>query len=113
MLRNILTKLRRQDRALESYNKALEIEFNSPEAYNNIGNIYAGRGNNREGRSYLRRALLLRPEFAEAYENVALSCIETEGDTSSIENINRAMFLNPVSARLLNKRGLIFHGMEI
>jgi tetratricopeptide (TPR) repeat protein len=86
--------LKKHERAIEDYNKAIELNPNYAEAYNNRGNAYGGLNEHEMAISDYNRAIELNPNFAGAYGN--------RGKTHS------AIGRYKESARDLKKAGIIF-----
>ena len=61
--------LQQYEHAVESYQNALEIQADSPETYNNLGNAFRYLGNLDGAVESYRRALEIQPDFAEAHNN--------------------------------------------
>ena len=58
------------DQALTATLKCIEINPNSPEAYINLGNIYAATGNNDQALASAQKALILDPDHPLAHLNI-------------------------------------------
>ena len=54
---------------MSDYNKAIEINPNYAEAYNNRGNIYAQQEEFTKAISNFSKAVKLKPSYAAAYKN--------------------------------------------
>ena len=59
------------DQAVVIYKKVIEIEADSPEAYNNLGLIYAAGGNLEKATKYLQLGLQTSPTYATLYQNLS------------------------------------------
>lgn len=68
------------DKAIEEYNKALELDPNVPELHNNLGYAYLDKGKIEQAIMEQKKALDLDPNLANAYYGLALA-LEKRGDT--------------------------------
>ena len=64
--------------AIRAYNKALTIEPNFAEAYNNIGNALKDQSKLKEAIKAYSKALLIKPNYAEAYNDLGIT-LNVEG----------------------------------
>ena len=64
-------KLTRDDQALECYQKAIEYDHDNPKAWNNMGWIYARRGDLKKARECYETALEIDPEFIWSLRDMA------------------------------------------
>ncbi len=62
--------------AIEKYKKALELNPNMFEAYNNIGNIYRAKGNITEAQKHFWKSLEINQNYSEAKTNLALTYLD-------------------------------------
>ncbi len=100
-------------RASDYYQKALELDPVSANAYNNFANFLARQGYFDRAIKNYRKAIRISPFFAEAYLNLGI--IQTrQGDFSkAAENINQAIRLNPASAEAWYSLGNIYMANHI
>ena len=68
------------DKAIEEYNKALELNPNVSELHNNLGYAYLDKGEIEKSIMEQKKALDLDPNLANAYYGLALA-LEKKGDT--------------------------------
>ncbi|MDR0974799.1 MAG: tetratricopeptide repeat protein [Ruminococcus sp.] len=64
------------EKALESYKNALTFDkkdLDSSLLYNNIGNVYISLNEPLQAIDYLQEAIILNPDFAESYGNIAIA----------------------------------------
>jgi len=84
--------------AIDSYNRALEIDPNYILAHNNLGNALQETGAFTAAIKSYQRAIKLKPDYAEGYSNLG-AAFQQKGDlTSAAENYQLAINLNPGSA---------------
>ena len=65
------------DKAIEVYNKCINLNSNYVEAYNNTGNAYRDQGKLDNAIKAYNKALLINPNFAEANKNLSFSLLST------------------------------------
>jgi len=67
----ILTTNGKSDQAVTIYEKVIEVEPDLPEAYNNLGLIYAAEGNLEKATRYFQLGLQTNPTYATLYQNLS------------------------------------------
>ena len=67
----ILTTNGKNDQAVAIYEKVIEVEPDLPEAYNNLGLIYAADGNFEKATRYFQLGLQTNPTYATLYQNLS------------------------------------------
>ena len=67
----ILTTNGKNDQAVTIYEKVIEVEPDLPEAYNNLGLIYAAEGNLEKATRYFQLGLQTNPTYATLYQNLS------------------------------------------
>ena len=67
----ILTVDGKSDQAVKIYEKVINVEPDLPEAYNNLGLIYAARGNLEKATKYFQLGLQTNPSYATLYQNLS------------------------------------------
>jgi len=67
------TQERNYKKAMNSYQKAIEISPDTAQIYNNIGNIYYAQQNYGESIKYYEKATVLDPEYANAFSNMGIA----------------------------------------
>ncbi len=67
----ILTTDGKSDQAVTIYEKLIEVEPDLPEAYNNLGLIYAAEGNLEKATRYFQLGLQTNPTYATLYQNLS------------------------------------------
>ncbi|HSR11997.1 MAG TPA: protein kinase [Thermodesulfobacteriota bacterium] len=99
--------LQKRDKAIEAYKKAISIDPRFADAYFNLGYIYAtGRDYASAERMYSEVVKLAPPYLDEALFNLALVQEKTGNRGEGIENLNRAVRINPkneAALKLLNR----------
>ena len=104
-----LRKSGKYQHAIESYNKAIELNPQYADAYNNRGFAYEQLGNHQEAIKDYSKAIELDPQFAMAYNNRG-NVYDDLGDYHhAISDYNKAIELDPQFAMAYYNRGLSYH----
>jgi tetratricopeptide (TPR) repeat protein len=70
---NILDKTGQPEKAIEHFNKALQMRPNSAEVHSNLGNVLRRLNRIDEAIMHYEKAIKLKPDLAEAHYNLAIS----------------------------------------
>jgi tetratricopeptide (TPR) repeat protein len=81
--------------AEDCYRKSIEINPESAEAHNNLGNLFADLRRNEEAEKELREALLINPDFAMAHFNLSLLLSALERYKEAEEECRAALRIKP------------------
>ncbi len=101
-LGNVLKNAGKVDRAVEHFNKSLELKPNSPEVHNNLGTLLDKLGRFDEAVEHYERALELRPNFSQAHYNLA-TLLSKQGKTdAAIAEFRKALGGRPDNIDILN-----------
>ena len=98
--------LRQYERAIQDYNKAIQLDPNNAEAYNNRGNAYA-KGLKQYERAIqdYNKAIQLNPNDERAYNNRGISYRNLKQYERAIQDYDKAIQLNPNLYQAYNNRG--------
>jgi tetratricopeptide (TPR) repeat protein len=66
------------DKAIESYQKAIDINPSDATAFVNMGNAYSAKGDNDKAIEYYQKAIDINPSYADAFVNRALLILQKE-----------------------------------
>jgi tetratricopeptide (TPR) repeat protein len=88
----ILAALSRTADAITAYEGLIRDFPELPEPYNNLGVLYAGQGNYDSAYAQFQKALLAKPSYATAHENLGDLLI-----SMAVENYQQAARLDPKS----------------
>jgi len=91
----VLQEQGKLEEAIEAYNKALAINPNYANAYNNMGAILQDQGKLEEAIEAYNKALAIKPDYAEAYNNMGNALKEQGKLEEAIEAYNRALSIKP------------------
>ena len=105
ILGEVYSSLGNHKNAIASYNRAIEVEPNYAEAYNNLGVTLNKLGRNEEAITSLNRAIDLWPNYAEAYNNLGKVLIDFGEYKEAVANLNQAIKLWPDYAGAYNNLG--------
>jgi tetratricopeptide (TPR) repeat protein len=95
-------------KAVEYFQKALEIDPNYAEAHNNLGEEFFRGKRYGEAIEHFRRAIAVSPDFAEAHNNLASVLFNQGKLDEAIEQYQKAIQLNPDFAGAHNNLGEAF-----
>ena len=93
------------EKAIHYYNKAIEINPQDAEAFNNRGIAKAKLGNHKEAIQDYNKALEINPQSAEAFNNRGNAKAEIGNQKEAIQDFDQAIEVNPQSAEAFNNRG--------
>lgn len=108
---NIELELRRYDDALASFEKALNLRSDYPEALSNRGAALLNLDRHAEAVASCDRSLLLLPGVAEAHNNRGTALLGLERFAEALADFDRALAINPLSAVTLSNRGNALQGL--
>jgi len=109
---NAYYRLNQYERAIEDYNKTIELNQNLAEPYNNRGLAYIGLGRYGMAIDDCSKAIELNSNFAETYNNRGLAYIGLKKHERAIEDYNKAIELNPNLVWAYNNRGATYYGLK-
>jgi tetratricopeptide (TPR) repeat protein len=93
------------ERAIEYYQKAIELNPNYAYAYNNMGLAYIITLKNNEGIRYCQKAIELNPNYAYAYNNMGTAYANLMDYCEAIKCFQKAIVLDPNDAMAYNNMG--------
>ena len=95
-------------KSIEHYTRAIDLNPNLTEVYNNLGLIYEQKGDYQKAIENFDRAIDLNPDFAGAYSNLGLVYERKKDHEEAIKNFDRAIDLNPNDVAAYNNRGIAY-----
>jgi len=101
-------ELGEHDRAIEDYDKAIELNKEYAEAYYNRGLAYAKLGKYDKAIEDFNKAIELNKEYAKAYNNRGIAYAKQQKYNEAIKDYNEAIELNPDLAEAYYNRGLAY-----
>lgn len=84
-------------RALEYFEKAVELSPGFSMAYNNMGKVLVKLDRNRDAMQAYRTAIRLSPRFADAYYNLGLALVKAKDHEGAVESFNKVIEVAPDS----------------
>ncbi|MGB3509291.1 MAG: tetratricopeptide repeat protein [Microcoleaceae cyanobacterium] len=104
-----LIKLQKRDNtgALEDYNRAINLNPNNHQSYNNKGIAIAQLGNLTEAIENFQRALELNPKDPQTYHNLGAAYAEVGELNQAIEYFSKALELNPQDSQTHYNLGVV------
>ena len=101
---NVLMMLGQMDKAIEVYSRAIKLNPNYADAYNNRGVTYVEKGNLDHAIEDFNTAIDLKPNYA-AYNNRGLAYDKKGEFNRAIEDYTKVIDLNPNYTETYNSRG--------
>ena len=96
------------DKALDSFNSAIESDPSNAEAYFNRGNVYESKGSDDKAVSDYNRAIDLKPRYAEAFINRGIVYYKKCEFERAILDYTRALDLDPSYGEAYANIGLAY-----
>ena len=93
------------DLAIQDYNKAIELNPEFPEAYNNLGVVYDEKGEHEKAVDYYSKAIELRSYYANAYNNRGMAYRDKGDVVHAIFDFSFAILLKSDDASTYYYRG--------
>jgi tetratricopeptide (TPR) repeat protein len=87
-------------KAIEEFQKAIEINPNYADAYHNLGNTYQQIGEIDEAIPYYQKALEINPNLWQSYQNLAAIYFNSGDYEKALENIKKALEIDPQNQNL-------------
>ena len=95
ILGNIYQSKGNEKKAIENYQKAIEINPKFYKAYYNLGNLYFVKGDFLSSVENYKKATKYNKDFAPAYYNLGCAYLKLEKPKSAKPNFIRAISINP------------------
>lgn len=97
------------EKAVDIFQKAIEVDPYSFESYNNLGNLfYYKLAKNEEAKKMYIKAISIRPNAAEVHNNLGILMENSFGEFEIAKNeYQKAIFFNPQLATAYNNLGII------
>ena len=103
---------KKYEKAIECYDRALEINPNFVEAWNNKGNVLDELGRYEEAIECYDKALEINPNYAEAWNNKGVTLSMLRRYEEAIECFDRALEINPNYAKVWYNKGNVLGKLE-
>ena len=82
-------------KAIQAYQKVIEIDPNYIEAYNNLGIIYQEMGDLESALKTYRRAIEINPKYEKGLNNIGILLHLKGEDEKALEAFNKVLAINP------------------
>jgi len=99
-LGNALSKQGRISEAIESYERALQLDPTYSVGYYALGNTLAQQGKLEEATHYLQKAVILDPDLVEAYSNLGQVLFRQGKLENATQQFRKALELRPTSGEI-------------
>ena len=93
------------DKAIQNYDKAIELKPDFFGAYNNRGVTYREKHDFDKAIQNYDKAIEIKPDYADAYNNRGVAYVEKHDFDKAIQNYDKAVEINPRLAEAYNNRG--------
>ena len=98
--------------ALDAYSRAISLNPNSMDAYNNMGVTLKEQGKLSEAEDAYFKAISLQPEYAEAYNNIGLVRHAQGKPREAVEAYNKAISIKPDDPEAWNNLYFALHALK-
>ena len=105
-------KAKNRQYAQEDYLRALEINPNQAETYNNLGALYMDMNLNGDAIDNFTEAIAINPNYFQAILNRATAYSKTKNYVAAIRDFDRAAALRPHDTAMLYNRALAYYEFE-
>ena len=92
---DILQKQGKYDKAIEAYQRAIQIQPNYAAAYNNLGIAWQKQGKLEQAVQIYHKTLIIRPNYPQAYNNLANTLKEQGKLQGAVQAYHKAIEINP------------------
>ncbi len=96
------------DKAIQNYDKAIELKPDFFGAYNNRGVAYVAKRDFDKAIQNYDKAIELKPDYADAYYNRGIAYVAKRDFDKAIQNYDKAIELKPDYAKAYNNRGVAY-----
>ena len=103
---------KQHEKAIEDYNKAIELNPKYAEAYYNRGIAYYELNQHEEAIEDFTKAIELNPKYADSYNNRGVAYSKLNQHEKAIEDYNKAIELNPNDAAAYSNRGTVYRELN-
>ncbi len=97
-----------KQRALQEFQKAIEIKPNYGDAYHNLANTYMELGQVDKALENYQNALKYNPALWQSYQNIASIYFQEKKYDLALDNLQKAIQLNPQSLNLRLNLGIVY-----
>lgn len=105
-------KKNENDKALNNYNIAIQLEPQNPMIYNNRGEIFFAQQQYDLALADYNKSLSVDPEFTNALANRGAVFGITKKYDEALKDLSKAISINPNDARALSNRGFVYYNQN-
>ncbi len=100
-----------KQRALQEFQKAVELKPDYGDGYHNLANTYRELGQTDKALENYQNALKFNPNLWQSYQNIAAIYFQEKMYDKALENIQKAIEINPKSINLRLNLGIVYLGL--
>ena len=104
----LYNQLGKPQKAINCFEKAIQINPNSANAYYSLGVIFTQLGESQKAINYYEKAIQINPNFANAYYSLGVIFAQLEESQKAISCYEKAIQINPNHIHAHNNLGVIF-----
>lgn len=97
-----------KQKALQEFQRAIELKPNYGDAYHNLANVYRELGQLDKALENYQNALKFNPDLWQSYQNIAAIYFSQKNYALALENIQKATTINPENLNLRNNLGVVY-----
>lgn len=97
-----------KQKAIQEFQKAIELKPNYGDAYHNLGNAYREIGEYEKALENYQNAIKFNPNLWPSYQNIAALYFESKQYDKALENIQKAIQINPKNPNLVVNLGIVY-----
>lgn len=98
--------------AIAAYSKAIELNPDYMEVYNNMGNAYFAIGQMEKAIALYEKVIVLRPDCAEAYNNMGMAYVHLGKSKKAISLFEKALVFKPTAEQIYLNMGDAYAALE-
>lgn len=100
-----------KQRALQEFQKAIELKPNYGDAYHNLANTYRELGQIAKALENYQKAISFNPGLWQSYQNIAAIYFELKQYDKALDYVQKAIQINPKNLNLYLNLGIVHLGM--
>ena len=104
----LYNQLGKPQKAINCFEKAIQINPNSANGYYSLGVIFTQLGESQKAINYYEKAIQINPNFANAYYSLGVIFAQLEESQKAISCYEKAIQINPNHIHAHNNLGVIF-----